>query len=590
MNSRHCGIVVTGIAAIAIVAMRIEPVLTSQTHLDPSTVTKYFDPLPVPAKLDGTVARAMTMSEFTEQVMPSNFNAGPYAGKTLVWGYNGSYPGPTIEAKRGVPFHVTWQNNIVNPALLASLPIDQTLNWADPLGCNGASTCSSQPYTGPIPVVTHLHGGEVPSAYDGNPLSWFTPGAAIVGSGYVSATYTYPNSQEATTLWYHDHTFGITRLNVYAGLAGFYLLRDAAKEPSTLPSGSFEREIVVQDRMFDTNGQLFYPTNSSYSSGSTWTKMFFGDTIVLNGKVWPYLNVEPRRYRLRLLNGSNSRIYTFQLQTTSGAAGPSFWQIGTDGGLLNKPVQLSSLTMAPGERADVIVDFTGKKGSSFILKNGDGQRSSWGSGTTVSEIMKINVSLALSSTDSSLNPSTSPNLRPNNPIVSLDAAVTSSTPTRHVTLEKDRSGDGFLLNGLPFDAAPTELPRVGSTEVWQIDNHTGDTHPIHLHLIEFQVYSGGSSYGGWRYGSSTTDPSLIGWKDTIRVTGWDSLSIVVRWAPTDTPLASVQAGVNKYVFNPTATMRTVDSFGFPGGPGYVWHCHILEHEDNEMMRPLLVQP
>jgi spore coat protein A, manganese oxidase len=566
------------------------PVITSQTHLDPSTLTKYLDPLPVPAKLDGTVARTIAMTEFTQQVMPSNFKAGPYGGRTLVWGYNGSYPGPTIEAKRGVPLQIAFQNNLLNPALLALLPIDQTLNWADPLGCNGGSTCSTQPYTGPIPVVTHLHGGEVPSAYDGNPTSWFTPNAGFVGPGYVSPNYTYPNSQEPATLWYHDHAMGITRLNVYAGLAGFYLLRDPLKEPATLPSESYEREIVVQDRMFDTNGQLFYPTADSHSTHPFWVSMFFGDTIVVNGKVWPYLNVEPRRYRFRLLNGSNSRIYTFQLQTASGSAGPAFWQIGTDGGLLNKPVQVNQLKMAPGERADVIVDFTGKKGSSYILKNTDSTRSSWSSGSSVNEIMKVNVSLPLNGTDGSLNPSTGPTLRPNNPIVSLSAGVTSSTPTRHMTLEKDRNGDGFLLNGMPFDDAITETPRVGATEVWQIDNHTGDTHPIHLHLVQFQVYNGGSSYGGWHSGTSTSDPSLLGWKDTIRVTGWDSLSIVVRWAPQDTPVTSVQPGVNRYVFNPSATMNTVDSFGFPGGPGYVWHCHILEHEDNEMMRPYRVLP
>ena len=589
MISPHRALTVGLIVAAAVFVVAPASVITSQTHLDPSTLTKYLDPCPVPAKLDGTVAHTITTSEFTQQVLPSNFRTGPYGGKTLVWGYNNSYPGPTIEARRGVPLQVTFQNNIVNPALLPYLPIDQTLNWADPLGCNGGSTCSTQPYTGPIPLVTHLHGGEVPSAYDGNPTSWFTPGAAIVGSGYVSANYTYPNAQEATTLWYHDHVLGITRLNVYAGLAGFYLLRDPLREPTTLPSGSYEREIVVQDRMFDTNGQLFYPTSDSYSSSTSWSSMFFGDTVVVNGKVWPYLNVEPRRYRFRLLNGSNSRIYTFRLQTASGSAGPPFWQIGTDGGLLNKPMQVSQLTMAPGERADVIVDFTGKKGTSFILKNSDSTRSSWGSGSTVSEILKVNVSLALNGTDNSLNPSTGPNLRPTNPIVQLGPTVTSSTPIRQMTLEKDRNG-GFLLNGMAFNDPVTENPRVGATEVWQIDNHTGDTHPIHLHLVQFQVYSGGSSYGGWHSGTSSADPSLNGWKDTIRVTGWDSLSIVVRWAPQDTPVTSAQPGVNRYVFNPSAVMGTVDSFGFPGGPGYVWHCHILEHEDNEMMRPYLVQP
>ncbi|HEX9137163.1 MAG TPA: multicopper oxidase domain-containing protein, partial [Nitrospirota bacterium] len=559
---------------------------SGQTHLDPSTLTKYLDPLPVPAKLDGAVSQTITMSEFTQQVLPSNFKAGPYGGKTLVWGYNNSYPGPTVEAKRGFPFHVTYVNNIINPALLPFLPYDQTLNWANPLGCNPTSSCAFQRYTGPIPVVAHFHGGEVPSAFDGGPNSWFTPGAAIKGPDYVTSTFTYPNAQEASTYWYHDHTMGITRLNVYAGLAGFYLLRDSANEPSNLPKGSYEREIAIQDRMFDTNGQLFYPVNGDSHSGSDhpfWVDMFMGDTIVVNGKAWPYLNVEPRRYRLRLLNGSNTRSYTLQLQTTSGSAGPVFWQIGTDGGLLNKPKQLSQITFAPGERIDVIVDFTGKQGKSYILKNSD---SSWGS-SSIGEIMKVNVSLPLNGTDTSLNPSTGPNLRPNNPIVNLAQTVNSSTPIRYMTLEKNRDTDGYLLNGKFFDDAITEKPRVGSTEVWQLDNRTGDTHPIHLHLVEFQILSSDSHHSSSSYG---TDSTASGWKDTINVGSWDTVSIVVRWAPLNTPAGAVQPGQNLYPFDPTATLGTTDAFGFPGGAGYVWHCHRLEHEDNEMMRPYVVVP
>jgi spore coat protein A, manganese oxidase len=561
------------------------------TQLDPSTLTRYLDPLPLPSKLDGTVSQSVTLSEFTQQVLPSDFKAGPYGGKTLVWGYNGSYPGPTIVAKRGVPFQVTWVNNLVNPALLPSLPIDQTLHWADPLGC-GQTACAGKTYTGPVPVVTHLHGGEIPSAFDGNPEAWYTPGLSYKGKAFVTNTFVYPNGQEATTLWYHDHALGITRLNVYAGLAGFYLLRDAANEPSNLPAGSFEREIVIQDRMFDANGQLYYPkTSSSYSSHPFWIDNFQGNVIVVNGKAWPYLNVEPRRYRFRLLNGSNSRIYTLQLQTTSGSAGPVFWQIGTDGGLLSQPIQTSSLTIAPGERADVIVDFTGvASGTSFILKNSNsgGHSSSYGDSSWSSsygssltgEIMKVNVSLALSGTDTSLNPSAHPNLRPNNPMVKLPPTVGSSTPTRGMTLE--HGNDEFLLNGKHWSDLATELPRVGATEVWQLNNRTGDTHPIHIHLVQFQVLSG--------YGGSVSTANASGWKDTIPVTSWDTVYVVARWAPQDTPAGGVQPGQNLFDFDPTATKGTTDKFGYPGGPGYVWHCHILEHEDNEMMRPQLVQP
>lgn len=591
MRRRRMNLILAVTAAAIISTAMSSFAVTGQTRLDPKTLTKYLDPLPVPAKLDGTVPQSVTISEFTQQVLPSNFTAGPYGGKTLVWGYNDSYPGPTIEARRGFPLEVNFQNELYDPALLPFLPVDQTLHWADPLGCMMDPACALQRYDGPVPVVTHLHGGEVPSAFDGHPEAWFTPGLEIVGPAWVSDPYTYPNAQEAATLWYHDHTLGITRLNVYAGLAGFYLLRDPPNEPASLPSGSYEREIVIQDRMFDTDGQLLYPENDeSRSEHPFWVEMFMGDTIVVNGKVWPYLDVEPRRYRLRLLNGSNSRIYTLQIETTGGQAGPTFWQIGTDGGLLNTPIQVSQLTFAPGERADVIVDFTGKKGTSFILKNSD---SSWSGSGTVSEIMKVNVSLPLNGTDASLNPATGPNLRPNNPIVQLAPTVTSSTLTRRLTLDQDRDTDAFLLSDLAFDDPVTEKPRVGATEVWEIDNRTGDTHPIHLHLVQFQLLSGSGDdhhSSSWGDGSGSSDPSASGWKDTIRVGSRDNVRIVVRWAPQDTPAGAVQPGQNLFPFDPTATMGATDDFSFPGGPGYVWHCHILEHEDNEMMRPYLVLP
>jgi FtsP/CotA-like multicopper oxidase with cupredoxin domain len=437
-------------------------------------------------------------------------------------------------------------------------------------------------------VVTHLHGGEVPSAFDGHPEAWFTPGNAIVGPKWVSSDYTYPNTQEAATLWYHDHAMGITRLNVYAGLSGFYLLRDIAGEPADLPAGDFEREVVIQDRMFDVNGQLFYPRDGApEASHPSWLPMFMGDTIVVNGKVWPYLDVEPRRYRLRMLNGSNARSYTLQFHAGDGSAGPVFWQIGTDGGLLDSPVRLTQLSVAPGERADVIVDFAGTSGSTFVLRNSDDAKSWSGSDAGVGEILKVNVVLPLSSVDSSLAPAEATDLRPRNRIVPLSSPGTPTTLIRRMTLEG--GSDGYLLNGKPFHGAVTELPRVSATEVWVFDNRTGDVHPIHLHLVQFQVLSG-AGYSGGRWGSGGSTGGTVAWKDTVRVDPWRKVSIVVRWAPQDVPAADTQPGVNRFPFDPAAPIGVRDSFGHPGGPGYVWHCHILEHEDNDMMRPYSVQP
>jgi spore coat protein A, manganese oxidase len=200
-----------------------------------------------------------------------------------------------------------------------------------------------QAYSGPIPVAVHLHGGEVPSEFDGGPEQWFTFDG-VRGSGYRSAltttidaaVYQYPNNQEPAPLWFHDHALGATRLNVYSGLAGAYLLTDPSTEPSNLPGLI---PLVVQDRMFDTNGQLLFPaTGVNPDVHPFWIPEFFGDVIAVNGKAWPVKTVEPRRYRLLLLNGSNARFYEMALQAAGGAPGPSFWVMGTDGGYLDKPV------------------------------------------------------------------------------------------------------------------------------------------------------------------------------------------------------------------------------------------------------------
>jgi FtsP/CotA-like multicopper oxidase with cupredoxin domain len=233
------------------------------------------------------------------------------------------------------------------------------------------------------------------------------------------------------------------------------------------------------------------------------------------------------------------------------------------------------------------VDFTGTTGSAFVLRNLDDAPSWSGSNASVGEILKVDVVLPLSSLDSSLAPTETTDLRPKNRIVPLSSPGTATTPIRRMTLEGGK--DGYLLNGKPFHGAVTELPRVGATEVWVFDNRTGDVHPIHLHLVQFQVLSG-AGYSGGRWGSGGSTGGTVAWKDTVRVDPWRKVSIVVRWAPQDVPAADTQPGVNRFPFDPAAPIGVRDSFGHPGGPGYVWHCHILEHEDNDMMRPYSVQP
>ena len=351
-----------------------------------SDIPKYVEPL---TTFHGArIAAAdipVSVEEFWQYVLPRSFYPelpAPFDQGTLVWGYKvGSapahYPGFTIEAQRGTPTIVSYPNNLpAQPLLQRYLPIDQTLHWADPLGEMG----SFAPYAGPPPIVTHLHGAVVPPAFDGHPEGWFTPGRAKTGPSFLTDVYTYPNAQEATTLWFHDHALGITRLNVYAGLAAFYLIRDSydtgvAGTGLDLPSGKSEVELVIQDRQFDTNGQLFFPAGEAAGLNGTppnpkthpfWLPEFFGDAIVVNGKTWPYLEVEPRRYRFRILNGCNARFLELNIgRQSSSRPGPVIWQIGTDGGSFDQPVALrdrgrkgeAGLLLAPAERADIIIDF-----------------------------------------------------------------------------------------------------------------------------------------------------------------------------------------------------------------------------------------
>jgi spore coat protein A len=635
-----------------------------QTPLDPTTVPRFVEPLPLPGALNGAATSAasplvISMSEFQQKLLPASFYSAlptPYAAGAYVWGYNGTYPGPTIVARRGVPTHVKYINNLFNPNggplyLQSNIHVDQTIHWADPLGTHGGS----EAYTGPVPVCVHLHGGEVPSAFDGGPNAWWTPGFAQKGSGFVADQYVYPNQQEATTMFYHDHALGMTRINVYSGLAGFYLLLDPTSEPANLPGGSADRAadiygqpfqvgMAFQDRMFDTNGQLYFPSEGINPEHPFWVPEFFGDVMLVNGRSWPYMRVEPRRYRFRWVDGSNARFYQLSLvDAATGAPGPMFWQIGSDGGLLNKPVGLNNprsttpqvFLMAPGERADIIIDFSNFAGKTLTMVNI--ARAPFPSGdapdpATIGQIMQFRVGPRTSrTTDRSWDPAHDEHLRTHE-IERPDVPRI----TRALTLN-EVAGDGgplgMFMNNTMWDMTATENLKVGDTEVWEFINLTMDTHPNHLHLFQYQlvnrqafdvnrymaVYgtpqpgSGpplpyslrNKATGGKLGGNPDVTPFLVGspippdanergWKDTFRMNPGQVGRVLVRVAPQDAIARAkaagkrVAPGVNLYPFEPWAAMGTTDSFGYPGGPGYVWHCHIVDHEDNEMMRPLFV--
>jgi FtsP/CotA-like multicopper oxidase with cupredoxin domain len=556
------------------------------TLLDPMTLTKYMDPLPIPGLMPQAAPNYYEIGAW--QIQQQLHSQLPM---TTVWGYGptqetASYPAATIEAQKGVPIDVRWTNH---------LPFTHLFEYAiDPTIMKAYTT------TG-VPITTHVHGSEVEPQSDGGPHTWFTPGFAEKGSDWKKEVYHYTNNQLPTTLWYHDHAFGFTRHNVYAGLAGFYLIRDPGNEPVGLPGGPYEIPVVIQDKMFTADGQLWYPNEGETPEHPVWVPEFFGDFIVVNGKAWPYLNVEPRKYRFRFLNGSNARFYSLALaERVTQAPGPAFYQIGTDGGYLAEPVVLNNpndvhsprLVMAPAERCDAIIDFSAyAPGTEFILRNTGKAPFPNGEAAdpnTVGQIMLFRIV-----------PPTAPDMSAIPPVLATVERLSNPTVTRTMTLNEVEGISGPLeamINGLHFGAAATEYPTLGTTEMWEVVNMTGDAHPIHIHLVQFQLlnrqrvniqryemaFDEANPVMGETYNPVDVTPYVKGkpkpadanergWKDTFRMNPGEVTRILVRFAPQDESPA--------YVFDATAA------------PGYVWHCHILEHEENDMMRPYhLVAP
>lgn len=757
-----------------------------QFVLDGSTIPKFVEPLPKlnEKRVDGTKPLTASAEEFQQKILPNSFYQGlpssvtyksvqtgadlftinPRKG-TYVWGYKiddgektygPSSPGPTIVGQQGIKTNVKYLNHLypfkdkkrrplAGPLLQKFLTVDLSFEWANPLkwpqfgqGFDtynpdvypfGTGLPQGNPgvYEGPQPMVVHLHGGETPSFADGDPDSWFTPNKTLKGASFVTNKYTYPNTQQATTLWYHDHVLGETRLNIFAGELGFYIVNGEPESSVTppLPQGPFELELVITDRQFDTFGQPFFPDGNPLTAGLNGPPgnpeinpyaipEFFGDVICVNGKSWPYLEVEPRRYRFRLLNGSNARMYALYLASGKPLhriSNPTIWQIGSDGGLFDKPVDINSfvpftynpsnecppedpnlgpvfhsprLFVAPAERMDIIIDFSGFKGETFTLKNDS--PAPFPSGGTLFEpntegvVMQFQVTKPLSSPDESFNPAApDATLRSgDNAVVRLSDGEGGLAPgvvpnlTRSLILieQEDpystapvvvlcnnttyRGINPYTNEPLPDSVAynngtlyVTEIPQVGSTEIWEIINLTPDAHPIHLHLIQFQVLNRQVFYVGNivppftckksyrdRYNAAwdkftprpegvppgtiysfgpplpylstpklggnpdvdgffgknkpfPADPNEIYWKDTLKMFPGTVTRLVVRWAPQNIPVGGVSPGENKYQFDPTAKLGVKDDgFGYPGGSGYVWHCHIVDHEDNMMMRPL----
>jgi FtsP/CotA-like multicopper oxidase with cupredoxin domain len=598
---------------------------------------------------------------------------------------------------------------LVPPALMPA-------NCLNNYGFKGPQSTVAPPatYAAPVPAAVHLHGGEVPAALDGGPDSWWTSNG-IYGHGYYSkggfadaaagkAVYVYPNGQEAAPIWFHDHMLGATRLNVYAGIAGGYVVTEppSTYAPGLHPLGLSDTvtgalseltvPLIIQDRMFDTTGQLFFPNVGINPEHPFWVPEFVGDVIVVNGKAWPFFNVQPKRYRFIFLNGSNARAYElFLLSKTTGLKGPSLWVIGNDQGLLDTPQEVNpnlkpndKLTMMPGERYEVIIDFSTVAGQVIEMQNTARTPYMAGApvnGNTTGRIMRFIVAPppVVPVADNTFNPAVlpAPKIRAT-PMVRLTDPVTGTPAiadpitgapvtihkTRRLTLNEVIGAGGpleILVNNTLYDGSkprtpyndftliPTqwnntyysELPHEGETELWEIVNLTADAHPMHPHLVALQVlnrqgidvkgyttaynlaFPGGGldpvtslpyppgvympGYGppgDYNCGTGAPGrgvlstcvlggnpdpaavlaliglplapaPQEIGWKDTVQALPGMVTRVLVRFAKADLP-ASTVAEAAGYDFDPNH------------GHGYVWHCHIVDHEDNEMMRPFSV--
>ena len=645
--------------------------------LDPLSVPKYQTPLLIPPVMPkaGVISQKggktidyyeISVRQFPQQILPAGLPA------TTVWGYGAvtasdkrglkihNAPSLTIEAQWQRPVRVKWINELVDASgkyLPHLLPIDQTLHWANPPGgemhrdTRPTFTETPGPYPGPVPMVTHVHGAVgVGDESDGYAEAWYLPVAKDIPAGYADrgtwydffaakananygvtwgpgyATFQYPNLNRASTLWYHDHTLGMTRANVYAGPAGFYLVRggpdgDAAvldsrtglpavlpgpapKEGDKFPPNKtyYEIPIAIQDRSFNSNGALFYPDTREFFDGlvgpylpngefsPNFNPEFFGNMIMVNGNTWPFQTVEQKRYRLRFLNGCNSRFLILDFRNIPGV---QVWQIGNEGGFLAAPVDINALggtqLLGLAERADMIVDFTNVPAGNYVLGN-VGPDEPFGGGvpgvdfepadpTTTGQIMQFNVVPALAP-----DPTTPPQFLTLPAIVPLPP----ETVTRPLALiEKmgmgyDAGGDdlegpveallgtidsnGFWVERKWMDAV-TENPALGTTEVWEFHNTTGDAHPIHIHEIVFEVVN--------REGLVLDENEEV--VEPIQYDG--AISLPEPWE------TGFKDTVTAY---PGQVTRVRAQFNNPGQ--YVWHCHIVEHEDNEMMRPFRIGP
>jgi spore coat protein A, manganese oxidase len=527
-------------------------------------LTKYLEPVPLPgAGIVVATPSGSNQYSFTQRQIARRLH--PQLPPTPLWAYDdgsgldgqaGSF-GMAVVAQSGSPLEVSFKHEL--PATYpAWLPVDTRLT----------------PRGREVRLMTHLHGGFVSADSDGNP--------AVTPDGFgaeETQTVFYTNQKPqmpASLLWFHDHGLGATRLNVFAGLAAAYILRDehdtgSEPNPIGIPGGAYEIPLVIQDRQFNPDGTFLYPTSDIPEA--TWIGEYFGDVMLVNGKVWPFLEVEPRMYRFRILNGCNARILSLDV------GGPSLWQIGAEGGMWDKPVPVQQLVLAPAERADVLVDFSKFPGARLVMKNHSPKKPVSTPAPSLEQVMQIRVGTTISQPDPHAIPASLPGRK---------ADLANPVRTRYITLNEidvDEPTWFLNLNGVHFDEHPvTERPQVGTIEDWVYVNLTADTHPMHTHLVTFQVV-GRTPFDVQAYEEANEGPHGVpgGIDPTPFATG-----------QMERPDPSERGFKDTVKANPGYFTTIRAKFDLPTGvtapQSYVHHCHIVEHEDNDMMRPFEVLP
>ncbi|KAL1803407.1 hypothetical protein ACET3Z_032054 [Daucus carota] len=542
--------------------------------LSPSALELFVDELPDMPRISGfDVVNGVSV--------PKSLKIGMFSKKwkfhrdlpsTTVFAYGESkstatVPGPTIETLHGVDTYVTWQNHLPSKHIL---PWDPTIPTA------------MSPSNKGIPTVVHLHGGIDEPESDGHAYSWFTSGFKARGPAWTKKKYHYHNNQQPGNLWYHDHAMGLTRVNLLAGLIGSYIIRDHKVEaPLNLPSGlEYDRPLIIFDRSFRTDGSLYMnPTGNNPTIHPQWQPEYFGDAIIVNGKAWPHMTVKRRKYRFRIINASNARFFRFFFTN-----GLEIIHLASDSVYNERPVVVNKLLLAPSEIADVVIDFSKSTSDSTILSNDAAYP--FPSGDPVNEINSKVMKFTIKTRHEN-ETSTIPNRLINYPMPKLSSA----SRTRYIAMYEYASPidepTHLNLNNKSFEEPTTEKPKVGSTEIWYVINLTEDNHPLHIHLGLFKVLEQTELLNVEQFRDCMTKVNdaikcqiskyargkkLVvvaherGWKNVYKMTPGFVTKIVVKFSYVHTN--------ESYPFDATAE------------PGYVYHCHILDHEDNVMMRPL----